>query len=104
MKKRSTTLSILVFGTLAASGLFVARAQDNPKAEDVFQIPNCALFGPARDKFRFVPPAGAPAMGSGQYYPMSDLTPQVTRPLAYASPAPSTRNSPAPRSPGTLKQ
>ena len=93
MKKRSTTLSILVFSTLAVSGLFVARAQDNPKAEDVFQIPNCALFGPARDKFRFVPPAGATAMGSGQDHPMSALTAQVTRRLAYASMAFSTGNS-----------
>jgi len=92
----------LVFSTLAASGLFVARAQDNPKAEDVFQIPNCALFGPARDKFRFVPPAGATAMGSGQDHAMSALTAQVTRRLAYASTAVSDRQFADAESLGTI--
>src|SRR2546421_9133278 len=103
MKKWSTTLSILVVSTLAASGLFVARAQDTPKAEDVNQIPNCALFGPARDKFRFVPPAGATAMGSGQDHPMSALTPQVTHRLAYASPAGSPRKFPETPRPWTIR-
>src|SRR5258707_15609154 len=102
MKTQSTTLSILVFSTLAASGLFVARAQDNPKAEDVFQIPNCALFGPARDKFRFVPPAGAAGMGSGQYHPMSGLTAPGARRLGDASPPVSARNSRAGRGLGAL--
>ena len=102
MRKRSTAVGMLLSTLLITSGLFVTRAQDNPKPEDVFQIPNCALFGAGRDKNRFVPPAGASASGSGLDHPMSAITAQVTGRLAYASAAVSTGESRQAAIPGNI--